>query len=112
MSTTAQQKPKPVQLKVVRVNKERQTNTSNSLSVSKVFTISFSHLKKAYRAKVLKVIYSNTESIYKIALTSSINNGSQVHWLQRQDGKWEIVLGNSLNKKLIEAITNAINCLE
>ena len=54
MSISAIQQSTDVQLKVVTVSKE-QTVTDKGIASSKIFTISFSYQKKAYRTKVMKV---------------------------------------------------------
>jgi|GEM_PF-2781047 hypothetical protein len=112
MSISLQQKPADVQLKVVTVNKEQALKTSNGVASSKIFTISFSYLKKAYRTKVMKVIYADNEPMYKVVMPCNINNGTSIHWLKRQEKNWTVLLGEKLDEKLLKAVTAAIDCLE
>ena len=107
-----QQQPADVQLKVVTVTNEPTAKNSNGLASSKIFTISFSYLKKAYRTNVMKVIYSDREAMYKVVMPSDLNNGTIVHWLQRLDQKWNILLGEDMEVKLLKSVTTAIDCLE
>lgn len=112
MSTLAYKPSTDVQLKVVTVTKEPTVKNVTGLASSKIFTISFSYLKKAYRTKVMKVIYADREAMYKVVMPGTINNDTIVHWMQRIEDKWVITLGGILDSKLLKAVTTAIDCVE
>jgi hypothetical protein len=50
----------------------------NKLSASKIFPITFSYLGHVHVTKVLKVTYSGNQSLYKVALSSSISNSTPI----------------------------------
>lgn len=80
----------------------------NLLSSSKIFIITFSYSGIEYHTKVLKVIYREKESIYKVVLSSSLTN-IWMCWLRRQPQGWEIVFGQELDEELKQSITSAID---
>lgn len=114
MSTSAQQIPAEVQLKVVTVNKEQSSKTSNGVASSKIFPISFSYQKKAFRTKVMKVIYAKGEPMYKLVMPCELSGIENcVYWMQRkEENEWTVVMGSALEKQLLKAVTSAIGCLE
>lgn len=112
MSISAIQQTADVQLKVVTVNKEQTANTGNGVASSKIFTISFHYQKKAYRTKVMKVLYAGKDAMYKVVMPCALNNGTCVHWMQRLDEGWTVIMGEPIDGKLQKAITLAIDTLE
>ena len=84
----------------------------NRLSSSKIFVISIPYLGKVFRTKVLKVIYKSGGCIYKIVLHTNIKPDYNICWLQPDKKGWIIALGMSLDKKLINSITSAIESEE
>jgi len=84
----------------------------NKLSTSKIFPITFGYLGHVHLTKVLKVTYSGNQSLYKVALSSSISNSTPICWLQHQPKGWTMPLGQELDEKLKQAITLAIGCQE
>ena len=113
MATLAyQQQPVDVQLKIVTVTQEATAKNSTGLAASKIFTISFSYLKKAYRTKVMKVLYADREAMYKVVMPGAINGGTIVHWLQRKNNNWAVLLGEELDSKLLKAVTSAIDYVD
>ena len=84
----------------------------NKLSTSKIFQISFSYLGHVHHTKVLKVTYSGNQSLYKVALSSSVSNSTPICWLQHQQQGWTTPLGQELDERLKQAIILAIGCQE
>ncbi|OOQ61576.1 hypothetical protein [Mucilaginibacter pedocola] len=112
MSIPAIQQQADMQLKVVNLNTDQAINTGKGVASSKIFTISFSYEKKAYRTKVMKVLYARNDAMYKVVMPCSLNNGVCVHWLQRHDDEWTVIMGEPLDGKLFKALTSAIATLE
>ncbi|RFZ84374.1 hypothetical protein DYU05_01745 [Mucilaginibacter terrenus] len=113
MSIVAHQQTADVQLKVVTVNKGQAEQTSTGTASSKIFTISFSYLKKAYRTKVMKVIYANKEPMYKVVLPCIGETENCMYWLQRENNEWTVALGDTaVDNKVFKAVTSAIECME
>jgi hypothetical protein len=113
MSIVAHQQTTDVQLKVVTVNKGQAEKTNTGTASTKIFTISFSYLKKAYRTKVMKVIYASKESMYKVVIPCTGVTENCMYWLQRENNKWTVALGETaVDKKLLKAVTSAIECME
>lgn len=113
MSNIAYQAPADVQLKVVTVNTVLPVKTTTGIAPSKIFTISFSFQKKAYRTKVMKVIYAGGEPMYKLVMPSNLSGSeSCIYWLQRTDKQWSVALGNQVDAKLLSAVTSAIDTME
>ncbi|MEO7215301.1 hypothetical protein [Mucilaginibacter sp.] len=110
MSISAYQQTADVQLKVV--NNAPDTRVNTGVASAKIFNISFSYLKKAYRTKVMKVLYAGRDAMYKVVMPSSLNEGSYMHWLQRQDEGWVVILGEPMDAKLLKAVTTAIGTQE
>jgi hypothetical protein len=84
----------------------------NKLSTSIIFSITFSYLGHVHHTKVLKVTYSGNQFLYKVALSSSISNGTPICWLEHQPQGWTMLLGQELDEKLKQAVTLAIGCQE
>ena len=113
MSISAyQQQPTDVQLKVVTVNPVPNATANPGVASSKIFTISFSYQQKAYRTKVMKVLYAGKDAMYKVVMPASFKSDNSVYWLQRQEQGWEIIIGEPMEAKLLKAITTAIGALE
>lgn len=112
MSISAYQQPSDVQLKVVNVNKAPNAAATTGVASSKIFSISFSYQQKAYRTKVMKVLYADKDALYKVVMPCSLNNGTTMHWLQRQGKNWAVIIGEELDSKLLKAVTAAIDTLE
>jgi len=92
--------------------KETLVEIQNRLSSHKIFIITFSYLGQVHYTKVLKVTYSNNQSLYKVALSSKIAHHSSVCWLQYEPQGWAMLLGQELDERLKQAITLAIGCQE
>ena len=86
--------------------------TQNKLFTSKIFPITFSYLGHVHHTKVLKVTYSGNQSLYKVALSSSISKSASICWLEHQPQAWTVPLGHELDEKLKQAVTLAIGCQE
>lgn len=112
MSISAYQNPADVQLTVVNAQGSVSENPNSKVATSKIFGISFTYLHKAYRTKVMKVIYAGKEAMYKVVMPCSLNQGTSTHWLQRQGNNWLILLGQDMDAKLLKAVGTAIDCLE
>nr|WP_294949781.1 hypothetical protein [uncultured Mucilaginibacter sp.] len=113
MSISAyQQQPSDVQLTVVNVNKLPNATATTGVASSKIFTISFNYQQKGYRTKVMKVLYAGKDAMYKVVMPASLNSGTCMYWLQRQEQGWEIIIGEPMDSKLLKAITTAIGTLE
>ncbi|TFF36711.1 hypothetical protein [Mucilaginibacter psychrotolerans] len=112
MSISAYQNPADVQLTVVNAQKSVTENTNSKLASSKIFGISFTYQQKAYRTKVMKVLYAGKEAMYKVVMPGSLNEGTSNHWLQRHGNNWAIVLGQDMDAKLLKVVGTAIDCLE
>ena len=72
------------------------------------FTITFSYQQQLHRTKVKVSGTAYGTPIYKIALGSKLSNASRVCWLQNTKKGWVTLLGDTLDAKLIKAITSAI----
>lgn len=96
----------------VIVKEDIPVKTHKRLSPSKIFMITISYLLLVYHVKVLKIIYNSNESIYKIVLSSQINDNIRICWLQHELQGWIILIGHNLDKRLIRSITSAIECQE
>lgn len=92
--------------------KETPVEIQNRLSSHKIFTITFNYLGQVYYTKVLKVTYSSNQSLYKIALSSSLNNNTSICWMQHQPQGWAMLLAQELDERLKQAIALAIECQE
>lgn len=92
--------------------KETAVEIKNRLSPHKIFSITFNYLGQVYHTKVLKVTYSGNQSLYKVALSSSISNSTPICWLQHPPQGWTMPLGQGLDERLKQAITLAIGCQE
>jgi hypothetical protein len=112
MSISAYQQTSDMQLKVVNVNKTPSATANTGVASSKIFSISFSYQQKAYRTKVMKVLYAANEAMYKVVMPCSLNGGTCIHWLQRQDEGWTVIMGEPMDGKLLKAVTSAIDTLE
>ena len=102
----------PVFSAITIAKKEPSFQAQNKLSSSRIFNIIFNYTGQVYHTKVLKVTYSNNQSLYKVALSSSINNNTPICWLQKQPQGWTMPLGQELDERLKQAITSAIACQE
>ncbi|RWY50921.1 hypothetical protein [Mucilaginibacter gilvus] len=112
MSISAYQQTSDVQLKVVNVNKTPNATANTGVASSKIFSISFNYLKTAYHTKVMKVLYAGRDAMYKVVMPSSLNEGSNMHWLQRQDEAWVVIMGEPIDAKLLKAVTASIDIQE
>ncbi len=72
------------------------------------FTITFSYRQQLHRTKVNLSGTKYGTPIYKVALSSRLSNPSRICWLQNTPDGWVTSLGDSLDSKLIGAITSAI----
>lgn len=85
---------------------------NNQLFLSRIFPIIFIYLKKSCYTKVMKVIYRDDRFIYKVVLSSLVNPGSRICWLQLNGQGWTTLLGKDIDERLIQAITLAIDSQE
>ncbi len=72
------------------------------------FTITFSYQQQLHRTKVNVSGTAYGTPIYKVALGSKLSHASRVCWLQNTKKGWVTLLGDTLDAKLIKAITSAI----
>lgn len=72
------------------------------------FTITFSYKQHLHRTKVNVSGTNYGTPIYKVALSSRLSNESRVCWLQNTAEGWVTLLGDTLDIKLVKAITSAI----
>jgi hypothetical protein len=74
----------------------------------KIFRINFHYRQQAVHLKVLKLVYRDGETLYKVALNSALSHWNNTCWLQRRLRVWVMVLGSLPDEKLKSAITSAI----
>lgn len=95
-----------------KASAEIAVDRKNRLLTPAVLTITFNYLQKAVSMKVLKVIYQNSDVIYKVILNSSISPYVRFCWLQYEPQDWMVLLGHEIDQELKTAITTAIGFQE
>jgi hypothetical protein len=102
----------PVGQTIVKDNRLNEAEEIQAGPLYKTFAVTFHYLRRFHQLKVMKVSRSYDNPIYKVVLSSALKSNGRICWLKRQPKKWSLLLGNSLNRKLIATIGLAIECQE
>lgn len=125
MSAIALKKPENVALQLVtnkikdqlaenhlhavnRSVKQKVADIAKKPNIDGRFTITFSYEQNLHRTQVLTSRTGYGTQVYKVALSSALNNSSSICWLQKTPKGWEVLLGNGISQSLVNAITTAI----
>jgi hypothetical protein len=76
-------------------------------SISEIFPVVIEYNKVKIKTKALKISYPRKECLYKIVLPSKISTFNQC-WLARKNSFWKLIVGATIERDLIKAITEAI----
>jgi hypothetical protein len=82
--------------------------TPNKHPQKSIFNIEFHYKGNSFNTKVLKVAFSYGYPIYKVVMSSAMNVGLVICWLQRSRDRWTIILGHNVISELKNTICDAI----
>ena len=90
----------------------KKTVQPASRPLYKTFAITFHYLQQFHQLGVMKVMRPYDSPIYKVVLSSVLKSDGWICWVKRQSKTWSLLLGNSIDEKLIATIGLAIECHE
>ncbi len=76
-------------------------------AITEIFPVVIEYNQLKIKTKTLKISYPKKECLYKIVLPSKISAFNQC-WRARKNSFWKLIMGATIERDLVKAITEAI----